>query len=58
MFNHDLYDSQRVKYKCLDAFPEVFDKIKPEKGIVDLRDILEKENEAFPSTNAEEKKEE
>jgi len=45
MFNHDLYDSQRIKYKCLDAFPEVYDKIKPEKGIVDLSDILIKEEE-------------
>jgi delta24-sterol reductase len=44
MFNHDLYDSQRVKYKCLDAFPEVYNKIKPEKGIVDLSDILEQED--------------
>jgi len=45
MFNHDLYDSQRIKYKCLDAFPEVYDKIKPEKGIVDLSDILIEEEE-------------
>jgi delta24-sterol reductase len=46
MFNHDLYDEQRAKYKCLDAFPEVYDKIKPEKGIVDLTDIFDQEEEA------------
>ena len=43
MFNHDLYDEQRAKYKCLDAFPEVYDKIRPEKGVVDLADIIAKE---------------
>lgn len=54
MFNHDLYDSQRAKYRCLDAFPEVFNKIKPEKGIVDLTKILELEGTIIESI--EEKK--
>mmetsp|Transcript_3665 Transcript_3665/g.10525 ORF Transcript_3665/g.10525 Transcript_3665/m.10525 type:complete len:577 (-) Transcript_3665:395-2125(-) len=36
MFNHELYDKQRRRLGCLDAFPEVYDKIKPESGIVDL----------------------
>jgi len=43
MFNHDLYDSQREKYRCGDAFPEVYDKVKPEKGIVDLTAELKAE---------------
>jgi delta24-sterol reductase len=49
MYSHELYDAQRAKYKCLDAFPEVFDKIKPEKGIVDLRDIVAKEESSIDS---------
>ena len=52
MFNHDLYDEQRAKYDAVTAFPEVYDKIRPEKGIVDLSDILEAEE------RAEQKKEE
>jgi Delta24-sterol reductase len=39
MFNHDLYDEQRKKYNAISAFPEVYDKIRPEKGIADLSDI-------------------
>lgn len=34
MFNHDLYDRMRAKYNALGAFPEVFDKVKPEKGLI------------------------
>lgn len=45
MFNHDLYDEQRQKYDAVDAFPEVYDKIRPEKGVVDLSDILELEDD-------------
>ena len=45
MFNHTLYDEQRKKYQAEDAFPEVYDKIKPEAGIVDLTDIVAKEQE-------------
>ena len=43
MFNHTLWDKARIKYKCNDAFPDVYDKIKPEDGIVDLTDIYEQE---------------
>lgn len=43
MFNHTLYDNQRQKYDAITAFPEVYDKIRPEKGIVDLSDISESE---------------
>jgi delta24-sterol reductase len=27
MFDHKLYDETRVKYNCLQAFPDVYDKI-------------------------------
>ncbi|MDX2429963.1 MAG: hypothetical protein QNK35_03455, partial [Bacteroides sp.] len=30
MFDHTLYDKVRRKYKAEGAFPEVYDKIKPE----------------------------
>eukprot|EP00538_Stauroneis_constricta_P012987 CAMPEP_0119552518 /NCGR_PEP_ID=MMETSP1352-20130426/5477_1 /TAXON_ID=265584 /ORGANISM="Stauroneis constricta, Strain CCMP1120" /LENGTH=603 /DNA_ID=CAMNT_0007598759 /DNA_START=265 /DNA_END=2076 /DNA_ORIENTATION=- len=40
MFNHTLYDEQRAKYNALDAFPEVYDKVKPEAGVVDLSDVV------------------
>lgn len=43
MFDHTLLDKAREKYNCLDAFPAVYEKIKPEPGIVDLTDILVKE---------------
>jgi delta24-sterol reductase len=33
MFNHTLYDRVRQKYKAVDAFPEVYEKIRPEKWI-------------------------
>jgi delta24-sterol reductase len=46
MFNHTLYDQQRLKYNAIGAFPEVFDKIKPEAGIVDLAEELAKEAQA------------
>jgi len=44
MFNHDLYDEQREKYDAVSAFPEVYDKIRPEKGVADLSDIAENED--------------
>lgn len=43
MFNHELYDEQREKYDAINAFPEVYEKIRPEKGIVDLSDIPDNE---------------
>jgi delta24-sterol reductase len=43
MFNHDLYDEQRKKFNAISAFPEVYDKIRPEKGIADLTDLHENE---------------
>lgn len=27
MFDHSLYDKMRLKYKCENAFPEVYDKV-------------------------------
>lgn len=36
MFDHTLYDRMRVKYNAIGAFPEVYDKIKPERGLIDF----------------------
>lgn len=47
MFDHALYDAQRKRLGCEDAFPEVYDKIKPEAGIVDL--AAEETAEALPA---------
>jgi delta24-sterol reductase len=35
MFNHTLYDRVRQKYKANDAFPDLYDKVRPEKWICD-----------------------
>jgi len=35
MFNHTLYDRVRQKYKAVDAFPEIYEKVRPEKWIVE-----------------------
>jgi Delta24-sterol reductase len=43
MFNHTLWDKQRIALKCEDAFPTVYDKVRPERGIVDLSDIVQAE---------------
>lgn len=43
MFDHSLLDKCRKRMNALDAFPEVYDKIKPEEGIVDLVQELAKE---------------
>eukprot|EP01041_Mallomonas_annulata_P011307 gene11307-23661_t len=43
MYDHTLLDKCRLKYNATDAFPEVYDKIKPEDGIVDLKEELAKE---------------
>ena len=43
MYKHDLYDEQRKKYDAITAFPEVYEKIRPEKGIVDFSDIVDAE---------------
>ncbi|KAG5176936.1 hypothetical protein JKP88DRAFT_189544 [Tribonema minus] len=34
MFDHTLYDEVRQKYRALGAFPEVFDKVRPEAGVL------------------------
>ena len=36
MFDHTLLDKCRKRLNCNSAFPEVYDKIRPEPGIVDL----------------------
>ena len=38
MYDHEMYDRVRERLDAVDAFPEVYDKVKPEKGIVDLAD--------------------
>ena len=36
MFDHTLWDKCRLRLNANDAFPEPFDKVRPEPGIVDL----------------------
>ena len=40
MYDHEMYDRVRERLDAVDAFPEVYDKVKPEKGIVDLSDEI------------------
>jgi delta24-sterol reductase len=35
MFDHTHYDEMREKYQAVDAFPEVFYKVRPEAGVID-----------------------
>ena len=34
MLNHETYDKLRQKYNCIGAFPEIYDKIVPEKDVL------------------------
>lgn len=43
MYDHTLLDKARRKYNAADAFPEPFEKVKPEPGLLDFMDEL-KEN--------------
>jgi delta24-sterol reductase len=43
MFNHTLWDKARPKLMASNAFPEPWDKVKSEPGIVDLSDIEDAE---------------
>eukprot|EP00300_Choanocystis_sp_HF-7_P033968 c4643_g1_i2.p1 GENE.c4643_g1_i2~~c4643_g1_i2.p1 ORF type:complete len:343 (+),score=78.54 c4643_g1_i2:932-1960(+) len=51
IFNHNLLDSCRKRFRAEDAFPEVYEKVRPEPGIVDLTAELQAESssEANPS---------
>ena len=40
MYDHEMYDRVRERMGAVSAFPEVYDKVKPEKGIVDLSDVV------------------
>ncbi len=46
MFDHTLLDKCTKRLGCADAFPQVFDKVKPEAGIVDLAAEVAAEEEA------------
>ena len=46
MFDHTLLDKCTKRLDCADAFPQVFDKVKPEAGIVDLAAEVAAEEEA------------
>jgi len=35
MFNHALYDKMREKYDCEGAFPSIYQKIRPEAGVLE-----------------------
>ena len=41
MFDHTLYDAMRKKYNAEDAFPDIYEKIRPEAGLVDETKITE-----------------
>jgi len=56
MFDHTLYDKVRARLGCDDAFPEVFDKVKSEEGIVDLADEYAAEAKAEAEAEARGKK--
>jgi len=34
MLHHDTYDKLRKEYNCIGAFPEIYEKIKPEKNVI------------------------
>ena len=50
MFDHTLWDKCRTKLGAADAFPEPWDKVRPEPGIVDLSAEEAVEQEATKST--------
>jgi len=45
MFDHTLWDKNRKRLRADDAFPEPFDKVRPEPGIVDLSEEEKREEE-------------
>eukprot|EP00612_Vaucheria_litorea_P008520 CAMPEP_0171472976 /NCGR_PEP_ID=MMETSP0946-20130122/1580_1 /TAXON_ID=109269 /ORGANISM="Vaucheria litorea, Strain CCMP2940" /LENGTH=478 /DNA_ID=CAMNT_0012002679 /DNA_START=514 /DNA_END=1947 /DNA_ORIENTATION=- len=45
MFDHTLYDETRKKYNAIGAFPEIYDKIRPEAGVLTEMDGYEGESE-------------
>ena len=36
MYNHQLYRTTRRKYKARSAFPEIYDKVIPEKWLINI----------------------
>ena len=38
MFNHNLYRDVRRKYKAEGSFPEIYDKVIPEKWLIDIEE--------------------
>uniref|UniRef100_A0A7S2WV87 Delta(24)-sterol reductase n=1 Tax=Rhizochromulina marina TaxID=1034831 RepID=A0A7S2WV87_9STRA len=46
MFNHAALDKARERLRCVDAFPLPYTKMKPEAGIVDLKEEEEQEKKA------------
>jgi delta24-sterol reductase len=45
MFNHKLYRDMRDKYAASGSFPEVYDKVIPEKWLINLNEVAEKHSE-------------
>jgi len=41
MFNHTLYDKMRKKYDCEGAFPSIYQKIKPEAGVLEEKEEMD-----------------
>lgn len=48
MFDHTLLDKVRTRLDAHDAFPTVYCKVSPEKGLIDLSDIREQERAPRP----------
>ena len=46
MFNHELYRKMRDIYNATGSFPEVYDKVIPEKWLINLNEEAEKYSEA------------
>lgn len=43
MFDCTLLNKQRERFDSISAFPDIYDKVKPEAGLIDLKDIEEAE---------------
>ena len=53
MFNHKAYHKMRIKYKAEGSFPEIYDKVIPEKWLIDVNalsteKIVETEDSTLP----------
>jgi delta24-sterol reductase len=47
MFDHTLYDRVREQYGAVGAFPDIYEKIRPESGLIDEAALVEEEAAAL-----------